>query len=914
MISIFTELNCQVETEVIYLQELKDEYVFRDYLEILEDKDCQFVIEEISQREAERPFLKFDEDYITSTERCYWLRFSLQSDSGFQHYFKNWKLFIGEADYAEVYVLDSVGEVTQKKTTGNWYPLSQKEEEIEGKEQRVTLSFNPTQKLHFYIKYQRKDHHGHKIDLRLKKYDFYQSIPYLYDSWQNWLFLGFVLTMLLFNFIFYASTRFIAFLYHGLFISGMVILTLNFFDITSNLYYIQDHPYLVQLVTVTGVALADIAYFQFIRHYLSLKEIMPKWDKVLSTLVQIKIAFWPLIMVYYYQSFNEPLTDKIILAFLVVQYLVVWSFLVYLLRIKHKNSLWLVLGNGFLILLIFINLFSLLNSTGISSAYTQLGVGGEILCFSLGLAFRFRDLRKEEQETVRLKELSKFKSKVLSNITHEFRTPLTIIQGASDLFRESLTTKVSNYDLNKAYNALERNSANLLNLINQMLDLAKLENKHIKIDYQVIDMVELLSDIVHSFQANSSSKNLNIAFHSTEEELFMNTDREKVRVIVSNLISNAVKFTPEGGSVNLDLSKNSLEKRVIIKVSDTGIGMSSLHLEHIFDRFYQVENTEDTSIGTGIGLSMVKELVELLNGEITVESEERAGTNFTIVLPNEEVETEIEEETQASLVKEKMVLGESPIFEKEKPILLIVEDNEDIQDYLQMLLSKDYSLKIASDGLEGLNFAKDIIPDIIISDLMMPKMDGIRMCDQLKQDTKTSHIPIIILTAKTEFEDRMAGLETGADAYLTKPFRKKELFIRLRKLNESRKVLQKKYSQFSLINKPKDLKKENSFIHKVNSIIEENLTNDQFGVEDLSSSLHMSRMQLYRKLKAVSDRSASNYIRSFRLYKAKPLILDKEKSISEIAWEVGFQDANYFSKSFQKEFGSTPTEYRKSLQ
>ena len=394
---------CQDSFSVIYLEELQDDYILNDDLYILHDSLNNLSISDVNSQAFRSSFRPYNNSKELKPLDTYWVHFQLQSSNDFRHYYKNWKLFIGEADYAEVYILDTINQVIQKKTTGNWYPLSLKEEVLEFKQQRVNLSFDPKDRLNFYIKYQRKDHHKHKIDIHLKKYDFYQSVPYLFDTWQNWLFLGFVLTMLLFNFIFYFGTRFIAFFYHGLFITGTVLLTLDFFGITGNLYFVKDHPYLVQLVTVLGTAIADITYFQFMRHYLSLKDILPKWDKVLFSQVIIKCIFWPSIMIYYYSSYNEPLTDKIIVAFLLVQYIIAWVFLIFLLKKKQKNSLWLFLGNGFLIFLIVINMISLLNSTGISSAYTQIGVVGEILCFSIGLAFRFKDLRAEEQEAKLLK-------------------------------------------------------------------------------------------------------------------------------------------------------------------------------------------------------------------------------------------------------------------------------------------------------------------------------------------------------------------------------------------------------------------------------------------------------------------------------------------------------------------------------
>ena len=402
----FIGIHGQGNLESIILEDLRDEYNFNDKLYILEDDACSFSIDQVKTSEEFQSFISNDSNNKLDPTSCYWIHFNLQSASDFFHYFENWKLFLGEADFISVYVLDQNGEIINNISTGNWYPLSLKAETLNHKIQRVNLSFEATDPIQFFIKYHKEDHQPYKIDVRFKKYDFHQSASYLYSTKQNWLFLGFVLTMLLSNFIFFFTTRFKGFLYHGLFILGIVMFTFDIFGITDNLFFIKDHPSLVQLFSVLGVALADIAYFQFIRHYLMLNFTMPKWDTVLFRLVLLKLAFWPLVLIYYYTSYNEPITDKLILSFLAIQFLIAGIFLIYILRLKQKNNLYLILGSGFLILLIIVNAILIFTSTGISSIYTQLGIVGEILCFTLGLSFRFNNLREEKENNLRLKELS----------------------------------------------------------------------------------------------------------------------------------------------------------------------------------------------------------------------------------------------------------------------------------------------------------------------------------------------------------------------------------------------------------------------------------------------------------------------------------------------------------------------------
>ena len=382
------------------------------------------------------------------------------------------------------------------------------------------------------------------------------------------------------------------------------------------------------------------------------------------------------------------------------------------------------------------------------------------------------------------------------------------------------------------------------------------------------------------------------------------------------MLSNAIKYTPEDGEVKLKFFKsfNDNTEHVIIEIEDTGQGMDPESLPHIFDRFYQVESKgKQKTIGTGVGLDLVKELVDLMGGNITVQSVLGKGSEFRIMLPVtnlSEVSQEYEQEQQTSISQKISVQKQFNLIDQEKPVLLLIEDNEELMNYLVSILEKDYTLECSIDGSEGVTKAEKLIPDLIISDIVMPNKDGLQLCRELKENEITSHIPIVLLTGKSEFEDRIKGLETGADAYIVKPFKKEELFIRLQKLNKLRLKLQKKYSNFALVESTDVSKKDNSFIIKINSIIENNLLNEEFNIETLAKEVFMSRMQLHRKLKALANRSASNYIRNYRLYKARPMLKDLSRTVSDVAWDVGFQDPNYFSKIFQNEFGITPSEFR----
>ncbi|MEM9548478.1 MAG: ATP-binding protein [Bacteroidota bacterium] len=907
-------LPAQSDVEANELVRLQDEYHIKK-LYILEDAECKIDPKsDLSMVQDER-FVHFDGDRELASRSCFWLHFRLRAASGFGHYFKDWKLSIGEADFAEVIIADDAGNVLQRKKFGRWYPKSKKETDLNFKRQRVNLSFDLSEELHFYIRYQKKDKHKHVMDVKLMKYDFYQSTSYLLAAWQDWLFLGFILTMILINFLFYYGTKYKAYLFHGFFILGFFIFILDLYGVALNLPVIREYPYLVQLTDMLGIGIADVAYFQFVRHYLNLGQRLSKWDSILSKIVWAKFIFYPLLIVFYYLTFNEPLTDKLLLVFLLMEYSIITYFLVFELKPKERAAMYLIIGSSIILVVLLINTLSLFVSIGVSKSLSQIGMLGEILAFSFGLSYRFRQLKEEEEQAEKIRELSEFKSQLLTNITHEFRTPLTIIQGVSEMFQESIKSRVSPQEIQKGYDAITRNSKSLLNLVNQMLDLAKIESKSLHLDLQSGDLIAIVREVVNGLMNAARKKDISLVLEAQLESLEMDVDTQKIHTILVNLISNAIKFTPQYGTVKVIISAHNGKEaaKARIRISDTGKGIAQEEIQHIFDRFFQSKSENKSNAGTGIGLSLVKEFVDLMKGTIDVESELDTGTTFTIELPiTKEVERSRNKREEALSI---FTSAEDEQFDllDQKPVLLIVEDNMDIVDFLERLLKDDYKLVKAFDGQEGLEKATSIIPDLIISDVMMPKMDGIQLCQSLKTNERTNHIPIVILTAKSAFEHKLEGLSTGADAYLTKPFRKEELFVRLKKLNESRALLQQKFSQFSLIEKPGDLKKENSFLHKVHSVIEANLTNPEFNVEELARQMHLSRMQLHRKIKAVSNRSTSNYIRSYRLHKSKPQLVDMAKTISEIAWAVGFQDVNYYGKSFQKEFGVTPSGYREGL-
>jgi signal transduction histidine kinase/ligand-binding sensor domain-containing protein/CheY-like chemotaxis protein/AraC-like DNA-binding protein len=578
-------------------------------------------------------------------------------------------------------------------------------------------------------------------------------------------------------------------------------------------------------------------------------------------------------------------------------------------------------------------------------------IGGSIYAF---YQYKLKQ-RLQQAEALRLKELDEVKTKLYTNITHEFRTPLTVILGMAQQVIDN--PKVY---LKDGLKMIIRNGQNLLTLVNQMLDLSKLESGKLTLHYQRADIVSFLRYIVESFHSLAENKGVQLHFIPDSEPLIMDFDEVRLQQIISNILSNAIKFTPKGGHVYV--SSYTKNDSVVLKIKDTGIGIAEADLPHIFDRFYQSDGTlTRQGEGTGIGLALTRELVKIMEGTISVKSIIGKGTEFEVnfafwqILNFEETNQKTALYTKDSKeevpIKMEMhddglsFLGNQPIPDsistEDRPHILIADDNEDVRAYLEACLANDYVIEIAKNGQECEDLAFNTTPDLIVLDVMMPIKDGFEVCKTLKTDERTSHIPIIMLTAKADMDSRLEGLEQGADDYLSKPFHKKELLLRIKNLLELRRQLQQYYrstlaSSLSQNNDliaeiplptstiiPKDIEKgsknpsipwgnslENEFVIKVRKAIEANLHSSDFDVEKLCRNLAMSHSQVHRKLTALTGLSATHFIRYVRLVKAKEMIISSGYSISAIAMDCGFDDPAYFSRVFKQEFGLTPQGWR----
>jgi DNA-binding response OmpR family regulator/nitrogen-specific signal transduction histidine kinase len=551
---------------------------------------------------------------------------------------------------------------------------------------------------------------------------------------------------------------------------------------------------------------------------------------------------------------------------------------------------------------------------------------GAALVFVLQFIRQQRKL--EELEARHLKELNEFKDRFFTNITHEFRTPLTIIKGMANLIR----ARPGEW-MGTGLQKIETNSDILLRLVNQILNLAKTKAGSTSVNLVRRDVNKYLAYLVEQFSSEALRREIDLRFTSAGEPFDMDFDPEILMHIITNLVFNALKYTPEGGRVEVTTGVKDNGKMFWFLVKDTGIGIEREHLDRLFDRFYRIEHQLSPG-GTGIGLALTKEMVLLLQGTISVASIKGEGSEFTVLLPITRNAPLSDTPEVADLIMvtddqyEKVSSSGEPLYPRQfheellsagaivpakLPLLLIVEDSSDVVLYLQAILKYEYRIEVAGNGSIGMNKALENVPDIILSDVMMPVMDGIELLEKVKNDIRTSHIPVVMLTAKADIDSRLTGLERGADVYLAKPVDEKELHIQLKNLIDLRKKLHERYASLENLPKTSDkyIQKEDEFMIKVRQVLETNLEEDEFGVSQLCSELSVSRAQLYRKFKSVSNKTVADYFKSLRLYKAKELLLTTDLNVTEVTFMVGFKNISYFSREFSHEFGKSPSEFRK---
>jgi signal transduction histidine kinase/DNA-binding response OmpR family regulator len=926
---------------VAVLQKGQTNYKLQTFTQVLADSAGKYKLDDVLEPARQSEFLLYKEYPLPMQNyQYYWGKIQVENRLPEADQYPEWAFSFSDTwSVLEVYLPTKDGNWV-RHTSGAFTPYGQKKFVPTTRGNLVKIILPPGEVVTVYFRgISEQEEIIPSFNLFAQPLDdFYDKL--VIDKTANSIFIGFLLMMLFYNLIVYFFDRDRSFIFYSGYILAVVLYVSfssnDLTDLLGNVLFTQHPAYygLFKLVLFGGL----MCYLAFIRSFLDLEQLLPKWDRYFKYLIYLGVPLIALsIVLSVYSNFSYKVEDKASMFYVGLVALSCLMFILPLYKTGDIKGRFVVAGVAIITLGFLLTLLSRLSpGTPYSIFYLQIGAVVEVIVFSLGLAYRQRQQvqageqanfalkesqliqEKKQMEADRLKELNEFKARFYTNITHEFRTPLTVIMGMSEHIK----------DHQKEKTLIKRNSANLLRLINQLLDLSKLESGGLTMNPIHQDIIVYLQYLTESFYSNAAQKNIRLVFHSEEKEVCMDYDEGVVQQIVYNLLSNALKFTTEGGKIIFHASKIEEKGQPLLKlkVKDTGLGISPENIDHIFDRFYQVNHADNREAeGTGIGLALTKELVELMNGRIEVESEKGVGTEFTLYLPIEaKIAATSQQPANALLpIEEASTLATSTTSQDEAseavapglPELLIIEDNQDIITYIKTVLHGQYLFHTAKNGALGIEKALDIIPDIIISDVMMPEKNGYEVCETLKQDVRTSHVPIILLTAKSTQEDKLQGLKYGADAYLIKPFDKQELMVRLEKLVEVRQQLQKRYANVSAIMEEAQQtppSREDVFLQKLHEHIHDNLSDAEFGVPQLAEVALLSQMQLYRKLKALTDRTPSQFIRSYRLQQGLVLLERGELNVSEVAYEVGFTDPNYFSRTFQKEFKRNPSSFLSS--
>ena len=537
---------------------------------------------------------------------------------------------------------------------------------------------------------------------------------------------------------------------------------------------------------------------------------------------------------------------------------------------------------------------------------------------------RYRMLKRErekfhlqqiENEVAKNEEINNMKFRFFTNVSHELRTPLTLIISPLEGMLKETTDELQSTRLQLMY----RNAQRLLHLVNQLLDFRKGEMSTHQLSLSEGDIISYVHSVCNSFLLMADKKHIQFSFFSGIDTFSMAFDADKVGKIVMNLLSNAFKFTPEGGRVTVMIEHVAGTPDILeIKIADTGIGISDVDKEHIFERFYQAghKGVEETT-GNGIGLSLVRDFVTLHEGEVKVFDNIGMGSVFVIQFPVKHVETQVqlpEETGMPAGDEEDKEMKEEAREETERknfPLLLIVDDNEDFRIFMRYSLELQYRVKLAVNGKEAWEMMQEELPDLVISDVMMPQMDGNELCRLIKQDKRTAHIPVILLTARQNTEAKLEGLQTGADDYVTKPFNMTILVLRIRKLIELSRY--HRVTQGMIDPAPSEIvitSLDEKLIEKAIKYVEDNMSRTELSVEELSRELGMSRVHLYKKLLQITGKTPIEFIRVIRLKRAAQLLRESQLHVSEVAFEVGFNNPKYFSRYFKDEFGVLPSVYQ----
>lgn len=902
--------------EVVQLIDEKKEYELGYATDILIDPTSNYLFNDVLAGKYNDQFKKGDNSVFNFgySSDDIWLRCRIKNNAHSASH--QWMLEIGNPFLSniEIYFIKKDGTIIRKTSSDQIAPDQREIKDrgfifnlplLTGEEQTIFIHAAGIDKKFFRVHAWEKDDYFHYIRIRDLQLGFYYGI---------------LLALVAYNLFLFFSILDINYLYYVIYITAtcctqMLMTGFAMEYIGYNLLFSHYH---IPLYTELSFAFATLFGLRF----LNVASFFPRLNKYFLGAVGLSIILFPFSYIPGQYQWSSELSS--LLKIITLSCLFVCA--IFITRQGYRPARYYLLGWMFLLpaaLIMLLKHLGILSVTPLTQHAMKFGVSLEAILLSMGLADRLNtttmQLKLKTLETEKLAETEKMKSDFFSNISHELRTPLSLI--ISPL--EKLMKEKKNGPNIELFQIMHRNATRLLQLVNHLLDLSKLDSKAMKLNLRKRDVITRIKVICSSFESVAFEKQISFSCSWKSEEVIMSFDEEKVEIILYNLLANAFKFTPTGGIISVTVQL--LNEELSISIKDSGIGIAPSKLPRIYDRFYQVNNSSVREFeGTGIGLALVKELVELHHGFIEVQSELGKGTEFIVRLPmgisysdqTEPVDESLHESFLPDSIKllhkeiEKIEVQENEVAGL--PILLLVEDNTDFRIFSRNLFTDTYQVIEATDGEQGWEKALEYIPDLIITDMMMPKMDGTQLCKKIKEDIRTSHIPVIILTARQSTDSKVKGFETGADDYIAKPFREEELHARVKNLIAQREKLREIYQRESW-QKPQraSLPSANEkFLDLIVKAIEANIASGDFNVEQLGKEIGMSRTQIFKKLKALTGQSPSDFIKIYKLNKAAHLLSQKTfPSIAEVAYACGFNSPSHFTESFRKQFGKSPSEF-----
>lgn len=909
--------------ETVYQNSLNGWQDCANYVQIQQGIPADWDIEEVVKLQSGWQTLS-DLPGFSWKENC-WLKLTLTNE---QSSLSELVLLLHADDFTLWY--EQEGQILGKKVGGNLHPRSQWDSQQHSPvySSPHTIQFELQEKTTRTI-YLRLGVNDQRLVLQPKlcnrSFFLGHSTSYFNRTIATQSFLhGVLWIMLLYHFLFFMMNRNLAYGYYAFYILFLSIHLFYAFDL-HYLTVLAEYPRVNRILLIGSVYAFIIGHTQFLKHFLhqnnwrnDLKKLLVNYVKGVSFIGLINLILLTL------SPTNFRIVNSSWFLFLVAaigllgfiylnrQY---WKSDFRLARYVAINNFFLFYGLMVSTIIYYLGVLGwidLLSSSFWGILFLELMLVLQILSFALSLSYQGLET---ERERTKLKELDQLKSRFFANISHEFRTPLTLILGPLKQLKAIINQPNTRRQIGTAENYAQR----LLRMVNQILDLTKLESGKLQLQAQVFDIVSLTKSITYSFESIAKERGIHLAVNSVEDTWPIYLDKDKIEQILLNLIGNAMKYNKEGGAITVGLEMTK-SKALRIKIRDTGIGISADSLPYIFQLYYQESQQVDTTNqagSSGIGLALTKELIQLYKGTIHVESELGKGSCFTVEIPlpkfnREEIRiasTSIETpgNRPQRWIQKEVSLGQ------QKAMILLIEDHPDVQDYIRSCLVDNFQILLARNGQEGLTLARKEVPDLIITDVMMPKMDGFTLTQNLKEDQITSHIPIIMLTGKSSQESRLEGLRKQADEYLVKPFDPEELQLRVQNLLDNRQkwITHFKRQNNGLAEQISLPSMEARFLEKVKDLIQTNLENENYSVEQLGKDLQLDRTQLFRKLKAITGQNPSQFIRVYRLETAYQLLKNRTATVAEIAFQVGFSNPSYFNRTFKAHFKKTPGEVMK---